>query len=84
MYFPLRLFSRYARQTTYFDVIVKFMISQAKARAEERAKGKPRYFVPDPDLEAEYVKPRAVPRWRTPERKRNSPPRRRPDDRRRR
>ncbi|KAL5262802.1 hypothetical protein ACHWQZ_G008257 [Mnemiopsis leidyi] len=58
---------------------------EAKARAEERAKGKPRYFVPDPDLEADYVKPRAVPRWRTPERTRNnSPPRRRADDRRRR
>ncbi|XP_063675371.1 apoptotic chromatin condensation inducer in the nucleus-like isoform X2 [Bolinopsis microptera] len=56
---------------------------EAKARAEERAKGKPRYFVPEPELDAEYVRPRAIPRWKTPERTR-SPARRRVDDRRRR
>jgi len=41
---------------------------QAKTRADERSKAKPRYFIPEPELESEFVKPRAIPRWRTPER----------------
>lgn len=44
--------------------------TEAKEKAEERAKGKPRYFVPEPEVDTEYTKPRAIPRWRTPEKSR--------------